>query len=97
LGKFGPLMHQQIAIIVLLWIALQVPLGSAIGDWIRLGMVAKLKITSDPELRRKSWKRQRSALLPNAISYNSARDSWHATRITGEGLIPWLYEQLGAS
>jgi hypothetical protein len=47
LGKFGPLMHQQIAIIVLLWIALQVPLGSAIGDWIRLGMVAKLKITSD--------------------------------------------------
>lgn len=35
-------MHQQIAIIVLLWLALQVPLGSVIGDWIRFGMTGAL-------------------------------------------------------
>jgi len=31
-------MRQEIAIILLLWLALQIPLGSFIGDWIRLGM-----------------------------------------------------------
>jgi len=31
-------MRQEIAIILLLWLALQIPLGSFIGDWIRFGM-----------------------------------------------------------
>jgi hypothetical protein len=32
-------MQEQIVIVLLLWLALQIPLGSFIGDCIRLGMV----------------------------------------------------------
>jgi hypothetical protein len=32
-------MQEQIIVVLLLWLALQIPLGSFIGDYIRFGMV----------------------------------------------------------
>ena len=34
----APQMHEQIIVIVFLWLALQIPLGSFVGDCIRFGM-----------------------------------------------------------
>jgi hypothetical protein len=38
-------MHEQIVVIVFLWLALQIPLGSFVGDCIRFGMGANTSST----------------------------------------------------
>ena len=37
-AREAPQMHEQIVVIVLLWLALQIPLGSFVGDCIKFGM-----------------------------------------------------------